>query len=728
MQRTSFYPLRGGLNLITSAIETPPGHVIAAQNYEVVERGYRRMDGYERFDGHPKPSAASYWYLPFMDDVAGFSVGDVVTGATSSATGTVIVVSQGGGGVVAFGVFAEGVTETGTGDPNFLVLTGVTGTFVDAEHIQVSASTVADVDGTATERGAPSAEEDRYWLQIAIEHARLAIAAPTGSGPARGGFVYKGDCYCVRDNAGATAAVLYKQTTSGWSAQNIGREVAFTSGGTYQILAGNTITGATSGATAVITRVVLASGTWAGGDAAGYLIFTSQTGTFQAENLNVGANLNVATIAANSTGYSLPAGGRYEFVIHNFFGSSALERVYGCNGVGRAFEFDGSVFVTIRTGLSDLLDKPTHIAAYHQHLMLAFRGGSLQGSSTGDPYTWSALTGASEIGIGEDITGLMANVADSLIVWGKRKIKYLNGTSPADFSLQDISEDSGAAEWTTQQMGSPMYLDQRGVRTLETTQAYGNFNRGTISRRVEPLVRRNLASGRASSGSIRCRAKDQYRLYWDDYTGLSIYVGRQEAEILPFKMGHQVACTWSGEDSLGREIMFFGASTGFVYQIDAGTSFDGAEVEAFMRLPFNHVGSPTQKKRWHKATLEVDAEVGSRIAMTAEFSYADPDQPSMQEYAVQPKRDGWIFDVATWPFHWTATDAGALEATGSGGIWAEHNYGEFFWSAPIEGLVEAPIDGIGQNISIAVFGSGTYAEPHTAHGLTLHYTYRGLKR
>jgi hypothetical protein len=70
----------------------------------------------------------------------------------------------------------------------------------------------------------------------------------------------------------------------------------FTSGGTYQISAGDKITGAISGANATIHSVDLVSGTWAGGDAAGQLYYSSKTGTFQAENLNVGVNINVATL------------------------------------------------------------------------------------------------------------------------------------------------------------------------------------------------------------------------------------------------------------------------------------------------------------------------------------------------------------------------------------------------------------------------------------------------
>lgn len=82
--------------------------------------------------------------------------------------------------------------------------------------------------------------------------------------------------------------------------------LAFTSGGTTEVSVGDTITGATSEATAVVVSVSLSSGSWAGGDAAGNFTIENKSGTFQSENLNVGSSSNVATIAADSSGADLP--------------------------------------------------------------------------------------------------------------------------------------------------------------------------------------------------------------------------------------------------------------------------------------------------------------------------------------------------------------------------------------------------------------------------------------
>lgn len=67
---------------------------------------------------------------------------------------------------------------------------------------------------------------------------------------------------------------------------------------------GETITGATSGATGVVEFWYVDSGTWGGGDAAGTLYLANVSGTFQAEDLNgsTGGN-NIASSTGAAVGY-----------------------------------------------------------------------------------------------------------------------------------------------------------------------------------------------------------------------------------------------------------------------------------------------------------------------------------------------------------------------------------------------------------------------------------------
>lgn len=63
--------------------------------------------------------------------------------------------------------------------------------------------------------------------------------------------------------------------------------IGFTSGGTAVPVAGNTIVGATSGARAKIKQVIILSGTFAAGNAAGFFVCDADevTGTFGSENV-----------------------------------------------------------------------------------------------------------------------------------------------------------------------------------------------------------------------------------------------------------------------------------------------------------------------------------------------------------------------------------------------------------------------------------------------------------
>ncbi len=62
--------------------------------------------------------------------------------------------------------------------------------------------------------------------------------------------------------------------------QSIYDQIAFTSGGTYEPKPEETVTGNTSGKTAVVVSTVLTSGSWAGADAAGTITYKSASGAF----------------------------------------------------------------------------------------------------------------------------------------------------------------------------------------------------------------------------------------------------------------------------------------------------------------------------------------------------------------------------------------------------------------------------------------------------------------
>jgi hypothetical protein len=691
--KTQHYPLGGGVDMVTAAIAVKSGRARQSVNYEPLEQGYQRVDGFERFDGRPKPSKAAYWILDFDAGTDAISEGDIVTGADSSATGEALIDQV-----------IESGSLVGNDAAGYLVLVNVSSTsFNNNEKLQVSAANKADADGAEKKNAADTDALSSTYLQDAIETTRADILVVPGSGNMRGVWVYGGNTYAFRNNAVPDAVDMYKATSAGWVLQDLGETFTFTSGGTTEIAEEDTVTGDASGETAVVKRVIVTSGTWAGGDAAGRLIVYSVSGAFQAENLEV-SSVNLASIAADAVPNTLAAGGRFELVNSNFGGHASTRRMYGCDGVSLAFEWDGAVFVPIITGMT--ADTPKHIFVHKKHLFLSFTGGSAQHSGIGKPYVWTILSGAAEIAIGEEITGFGHNGSAVLTIFGRNTIALLYGADAATWDLNTLTDEAGAIEWTNQLIGTPVYMDDRGLRTLETTEAFGDFTLGTLSKAVAPVIKakKKAVTRVTPKASVRVRAKDQYRLFWSDGFGLAMYLGRglNKPEIMEFDLGKVVHTACSGEDSNGEEIMFIGSTDGYIYQLDAGTSFDGSSVTAYIRLPFNHVGSPTQHKRWHKLTLEMDADIDTVLNVLVDFGFGDP--------------EGSLAGEET------------FTVSGGGGYWNLDNWNEFQWSAQAEGVALLHIDGEGTNMSVSILSDKTYEAPHTLHGLTLHYSNLRLQR
>ena len=109
-----YYPLGGGLDVVTPVQSMNPGRVIACSNIEPwFNGGYRRIDGFERFDGQPKPSEQNFigFEVSAVEDLV---IGQAVTGSLSGATGEIIGIYE----------------DDGTRGNDMIGVTQTTGTFL----------------------------------------------------------------------------------------------------------------------------------------------------------------------------------------------------------------------------------------------------------------------------------------------------------------------------------------------------------------------------------------------------------------------------------------------------------------------------------------------------------------------------------------------------------------------------------------------------------------------
>ena len=235
-RKTYYFPLQGGEDLVTPLFSKPPGSLSISRNYECDSGGrYRRIDGYERFDGQDSPSDADFWVLEFKTGTMAISDGDTVTDATSGATGEVLL---------------DAVVESGDWTTNdaagYLVLGSVVGIFAEDNNLQVSAVTRAVAAGTTSLNLASSANLST-WRQLAIEGLRAKISAVPGSGDILGVTSLNQVTYAFRNNDGGTATDVYKSSTSGWAQVDLGDIISFDVG-TAEFTAGKVLTGGSSGA------------------------------------------------------------------------------------------------------------------------------------------------------------------------------------------------------------------------------------------------------------------------------------------------------------------------------------------------------------------------------------------------------------------------------------------------------------------------------------------------
>lgn len=667
--------LGGGLDQVTPTLTLPPGFARRAANFECsVTGGYTRIAGYERFDGRASPSAALYNILTCTLTGA-VAVGNTVTGMTSAATGKVIAVSG-----------------------NDVVITRQTGTFVAQEGISIATVQVGTI--TAVTGVSANGLTDAQYRNLAADEYRSSIQAVPGSGAILGVALYNGTVYAWRNNVSATAAEMYKSSTGGWVKVDLGFELKFDNG-TQAIADGNTVTGNTSGATGVVKRVVIESGAWSTNDAAGRLIFASITGTFQDnEQLRVGAT-HCADADGTQAAITLAKDGRYETVVGNFGGGDANYRLYGCDSKNRAFEFDGTTFVPINSMMP--VDKPTHIAVHKQHLFLSF-GASLQFSALGDQYRWDPVLGAGEIALAAPITNLIVLPGDqssgALGVYTRRDTSVLYGTSSANFALSTFNTGTGAVPYTAQNMDQAYVLDDRGIMSLGTTLNFGNFLPASLTMNLRPFIEPKVNTATASSIS---RNKGQYRVFFSDGSG--VYLTQVNGKLMgsmPVQFPDPVLVCVEGESATGEAVSFFGSDNGFVYQLDAGTSFDGEAIPASFNLVYDSVKSPRILKRFRKASVELTGEYFAQIEFGYDLGYRTNaiTQPLDATYDTDLRSSYW--DSMTWD--------------------------NFVWDGSDVAPSEIEVSGTAENIAIRISCASDLFEPFTVNTIIVHYTLRrGLR-
>jgi len=668
----------GGFDTETPPLSLSPGFCRSApQNVEcAVAGGYASATGYERYDGRTSPSAAVAYVLDITLTGA-IAVGDTITGVTSAATSVVIA----------------------SPDSTHRVITKVTGTFVSGETLNVGGSPQATT--TSAVHAASTALLRAQYTNLAADEYRDDIAAPTGSGDSLGGIRVNNVLYTWRDDAGGTATNIWKSTASGWSQITLYNEISFTVGAVAVPAEGATLT--QGAVTATLKRVVLTSGTFAAGSAAGRFIITDPAGGDFAAGAATLTGGVTCTLTAIQTAITLLPDGDYKFFVHNFGGTTATKRIYGCDGVNRGFEFDGDILVPITTGMTT--DTPNRVHAHKAHLFFSF-GASVQHAGPGTPYVWSVILGATEIGMGDTVTGFQSQPGSesvgAMAIFTRNKTSILYGTGVSNWQLIAYRDELGAYADSIQDVGYTLFLDDQGVTSLQTAQEFGNFSHAALSARIKTWINAKRTKVTASCVS---RDKSQYRLFFSD--GYVLYFTfTKTGGFMPIKLAHAATWAWSSEETDGSEVIYFGSTNGMVYQMEKGTSFDGDAIEYWLDLAWDFLKTPRLLKRFLRAALEISGNGYAAFTFAFSLGYGSTDtaQPTSQSKTVS-------FSSGTWD--------------GSGLAWCQIG---LVWDGQTLAPTTADMSGEAENVSLSIRGSSDYHSSIKISGAIIDYIPRRYLR
>lgn len=678
--KTKTIRLEGGLDLETPPISMKEGFALEANNIECnLNGGYRKMTGYERLDGREKPSDA-VMHTILVDDASLESADTDITGSLSGATARVIAIDT---------------------DENLIGVTALIGDFVENDVLDGGAT----VQEAQSPYGHTDVETNYDWSYLAQEYYRSLIQPVPGSGDVLGVWEYNDNIYAFRSDA--SVVKMYCSSPTGWQEVELFSTMTFDTGVLSEgdIVAGDTITGLSSSATATVKNIIVTDGNY-GSTAEGYVVIDVTGGAFTSGESIQKGGVTKFTSTSVDTEISFSLGvNKFEFVNYNFKGSESSYAMYGCDSTNNAFQFDGTVLTPIYTGMT--IDAPTHIEAHKNHLFLSFDGGSLQHSSVAEPLKWSVILGAGEIGLGREIKSLKSMGGDVLLISTDQNVSGLYGTSSANWTLSLVAAETGDLGSTLEIIGTPLIVTNRGIIRLDASLKYGNFESSTVSRRINPLLREYLAS-KTLVGINLVRNKNQYRIYFDDGKGIILsqdllYGQGALPNFTTFEYPAFPRCLSSTINQQGKEVVLFGDSNGYVYQEEKGNNFDGEAESYSLKLPYHHLGSPLVRKAFKWLSVEIITDKSVELRMTYEFS------------------DG--------QYHTNTSKEESYDITiGDAARWDLAKWDEFAWGSISNENSNKSIRGTGTNISLFFFGSGSDNTDFTLGSITYQYVPRRILR
>lgn len=362
------------------------------------------------------------------------------------------------------------------------------------------------------------------------------------------------------------------------------------------------------------TGAILGVGVGAGG-----VVAVRRNGTDYAINFSTGSGWTTVNTPARTGAVTKARATRSSII---------SDAIIVTDGANHAAKWDGSSYTLINgTGAPA---NPKYSAVYKNRLCLAGHSADPSELIISEPNSdtlYNGANGAVALPVSDVIVGIRT-FRDALYIYCENSIKKLTGSTTADFLLDDVTNSIGCLSGDTiQELGGDiLFLSPDGIRSTAATERTNDIELGLVSKEIQPTLREKINIGIEENrySSLVIRPKSQYRVFINEEgTSTQDQVGFLGRLVQGRNTNGQVQMQWAVTQGFkpycadsaylgNQEYAVMGdTSTGYVYRLEQGNSFDGVDIEYLYRTPDITFQSPTTRKVLQK--IEVYTQLKGNI-------------------------------------------------------------------------------------------------------------------
>jgi hypothetical protein len=645
------FEFRGGLITNLSPLQLgiqAPGSARVLRNFEPsIEGGYRRIQGFDKYSASIVPA---------------YGEAKVHGG---SQTGTTLIIGN---------LF----TEPDEGDQ--FTITGVTGTYTIAVGGVSYDSTYKRATLTLTTSLASSPAD------------KAAVTFTANTGKVIGVAAWQNKVIAVRNDN------VYQSTGAAWTRINV------PSYGTVLVNGG-----AQTGTSLIVDGLTAAPQAGDTFTIAGVsLIYTvTADAVVTTGGATLAINPALASSPADNAAITFLTANRSDGNKNRFekYRIGTTEKITGVDGANPPFIYDATTFTVLNEAPNDVIGAE-HVVWFKNQLFFA-KGDKLTFTS---PYTdsdFNPANGSGVVSVGSAITGLIV-FREQLIIFSQSRISQLVGNTISDFVLKPITLNIGCIDTDTiQEIGADiMFLGPDGLRLLSGTDTFGDYGLAVVSKVIQSEMTSFISSS-TSFSSVVIKQKSQYRLfgYNDNISNqnavgiLGTQTAGDQTGVMSWAELRGIKAYVADGDYFGRiETLVFANSDGYVYQLESGNSFDGANIIATFSTPFVPLNEPRVRKAFYKLFLYTDPQGSVTTSVNLKLDFDD-------EGVIQPETI------------MLSNQTGAVGFYGS----STATYGTAVYGTKLKKLFQTQVIGSGFTVSLQ-FVSDSTDPPFSLDAATLEFS------